>query len=184
MTGSAGPSGCDVDQWKQILLSKNFAHNGDELAISIANMAKILATEKIQDRNSIAPFIACRLIPLDKDPGIRPIGIGEVLRRLIGKAILKVLKTDIQNYVGCKQLCAGQEGGIEGGIHAATEIFRMESCEGLIQVDAKKAFNSLNRKLMLHNLEMICPELSTFGWNCYSTPARLFILGGEEIQSE
>ena len=60
----------------------------------------------------------------------------------------------------------------------------MESCEGLIQVDAKNAFNSLNRKLMLHNLEIMCPELSTFGWNCYPTPARLFILGGKEILSE
>ena len=80
---------------------------------------------------------------------------------MIGKAILNVLRTDIQNYVGCKQLCAGQEGGIEGGIHAATELFKMESCEGLIQVDAKNAFNSLNRKLMLQNSVVMCPELYT-----------------------
>ena len=39
MSGSGGPSGCEVDQWKQILMSKNFAHNGDDLANSIAKMA-------------------------------------------------------------------------------------------------------------------------------------------------
>ena len=32
---------------------------------------------------NLVSYIACRLIPLDKQPGIRPIGIGEVLRRIL-----------------------------------------------------------------------------------------------------
>ena len=49
---------------------------------------------------SIEGLVAFRLISLDKSPGVRPIGVGEVLRRIIGKAILTVLKSDILNVTG------------------------------------------------------------------------------------
>ena len=45
------------------------------------------------------------LIPLDKgsdsagNPGIRPIGIGETLRRIVGKSVMSILKPDIQKAV-------------------------------------------------------------------------------------
>ena len=42
-----------------------------------------------------------RLIALDKNPGVRPIGIGEVSRRLIAKSILRVVKSDILEAAGC-----------------------------------------------------------------------------------
>jgi hypothetical protein len=43
---------------------------------------------------------ACRLIPLDKNPGVRPIRVGEVLRRIVGKAILSVIKPEIVSSAG------------------------------------------------------------------------------------
>ena len=49
----------------------------------VALMAKTLATT-ITDPSSLESYIACRLIPLGKCPGLRPIGIGEILRRIIG----------------------------------------------------------------------------------------------------
>ena len=42
----------------------------------------------------IAPLLACRLIALDKNPGIHPIGIGEI-------TILFIVKPDIQYAVEC-----------------------------------------------------------------------------------
>ena len=52
------------------------------------------------------------LIALDKYPGIRPIGIGEVVHRIIGKAIMRTVKHDLQDAVGSIQLCAGKEAGM------------------------------------------------------------------------
>ena len=53
----------------------------------------------------------CRLIPLDKDPGLRPIGIGEVLRRIIGKIVVYILKSELQEDAGELQMCVGGAGG-------------------------------------------------------------------------
>ena len=50
--------------------------------MSISRMTKYLCCEEIQDYESIQSLLACTLIPLNKNPGIRPIGIGEVLRRI------------------------------------------------------------------------------------------------------
>ena len=45
----------------------------------------------------VEALMACRLIPLDKNPGLRPIGIGEVLRRIVGKMVAGSEET-AQNY--------------------------------------------------------------------------------------
>ena len=47
--------------------------------MQLATLARLLATEYL-DPNTLEVFAACRLIPLDEDPGVRPIGIGEVTR--------------------------------------------------------------------------------------------------------
>ena len=40
------------------------------------------------DPESLTSFLACRLIPLEKgENDVRPIGIGETLRRIVGKAL-------------------------------------------------------------------------------------------------
>ena len=36
--------------------------------------------------------MACRLISLDKKPGLRPIDVGEVLRRVAVKAVMMLFK--------------------------------------------------------------------------------------------
>ena len=40
-------------------------------------------------------FVACRLIALDKSPGV-----GEVLQRVIGKTVLAIITDDIWTVVG------------------------------------------------------------------------------------
>ena len=47
--------------------------------------------------------MAGRLIALDKNPGVRPIAIGEVLRRLIAKCLLSLAKGEAQEACGIDQ---------------------------------------------------------------------------------
>ena len=105
--GAVGSSGMDADGWRRILISGNFGNVG-ELRKSIAEMAKRLCQKR--SANYLAAFLACRLIPLEKQPGVRPIGIGEVLRRVIGKIVMKLLRkvilkaTDPYSFVLVKTL--------------------------------------------------------------------------------
>ena len=64
------------------------------------------------------------------------------------------------------------------------ELCDDEETQGLIQVDATNAFNLLNRKNLIMNIQILCPEIATFTYNCYSMAARMFVSGGHEILSQ
>ena len=66
---------------------------------------------------------------------------------------MKVVKENIKKAAGCLQLCAGQEAGCEAAIHAMLKTFKSNETEAIIIVDAENAFNSINRKALLHNIE-------------------------------
>ena len=63
------------------------------------------------------------------------------------------------------------------------ETFEEHDTDAVPLVDASKAFNSSNRRVLLHNIGYICPAMATYFRNCYDTPSRLFINGGKEIAS-
>ena len=89
-------------------------------------MARRISTSFV-DPSTLQAYINCRLIPLDKQPGVRPIGIGEVVRRIIGKAVMKLVNYDLQEAVGSLQLCAGQDAGCEAAVNAMSKIFETKA---------------------------------------------------------
>ena len=179
--GGSGPSTMDTGGWRRILCSNNFSDTNVDLRKAIANFIKKIYTEKVS-AVSIKAFVACRLIPLDKNPGLRPMEVGEILHRITRKVIVSVLKKKVASSAGPLQVCAGQEAGSEAAIHAMEKIFKEESTEAVLLVDEENAFNSINRKVFLQNISILCPALSLFVTNCYATPARLFVIDGSKIQ--
>lgn len=91
---------------------------------------------------------------------------------------------NVLEAAGNLQLCAGQKSGYEIAVHAMNDIFNSDDCERVLQIYAKNAFNSLNRTVMIHNIKIIFPAITTYVSNCYSRPARHFVLGGTEILTE
>ena len=100
----------------------------------MAKLGRRIATEYL-DPTILESFLANRLIPLDKNPGTRPVGVGEVSRRVIGKAIMHVVKKDVME-AGVLNLCAGQEAGIQAAIHAMIRLFDDESTDAILLIDA------------------------------------------------
>ena len=87
--GSHGPPGLDANECRRILT--HFGQQSIEISKTIAKIARKMATEELNPELT-DPYNACRLILLDKNPGVRPIGIGEVMRRIIGRTITRCLK--------------------------------------------------------------------------------------------
>ena len=155
--GAAGPSGLDSYAWRR--LCSSFKSASHSLCTAPASVGRRIATTAVNPEG-LSAFIACRLIPLDKCPGVRPIGVGEVPRRIIAKAILQIIGGDVEETAGALQLCAGQDGGCEAAVHAMRSVFQAPETEAVLLVDANNAFNSLNRKAALQNISIICPSLA------------------------
>ena len=177
--GSAGPSGLDSYAWRR--LCSSFGNFSADLCSSVAAVARRLCSSYV-DPQCIRALLSCRLIALNKLPGVRPIGVGETCRRIIGKAVLSVLGHDVLETVGSAQLCAGQKGGCEAAVHALRSSFEFESSEAILLVDAKNAFNSLNRRTALLNILHLCPSIARFLVNSYRSEVNLYI-GGSVLKS-
>ncbi len=132
----------------------SFWRASSDLCNSIAMVARRICTTLV-DPQGLAPLLACRLIALDKNPGIRPIGAGETVRRIMSKAILRILGPYIREATGTVQLCAGQESGYEAAVHAMKKIFQEDDIEAILLVDASNAFNSLNGNSTLLNIQSL-----------------------------
>ena len=188
--GSGGPTATDADAWKRFLCSKSFGNATKDLCDSIACLARKLCTDYIPPE-ALKYFVSGRLVALDKAPGvsplqIRPIGVGEVLRRIVGKSIMQLLKADITHTAGPLQACAGHKGGVEAAVHAMKRVFDDSTTEAVLLVDASNAFNSMNRGTALHNIQVECPEMATYLINTYREAPSLYVANsnGVEIASE
>ena len=73
--------------------------------------------------SKVRALVSGRLIALGKCPGVRPIGIGECLRRIVCKSVAEFTKTDLEETCSIDQLACGLEAGVEGAIHALSDVF-------------------------------------------------------------
>ena len=95
--GSAGLAGLDAHAWKRMCSSfKSVSH---DLCKALAAVGRWICTAHVHPEG-LEALVASRLIPLDKCPGVRPIGVGEVPRRIIAKAVLRVIGRDIEEAAG------------------------------------------------------------------------------------
>ena len=181
--GSGGPSGVDANGFRRMLACKSFKQSSTRLCDAIATMTRTLCTQYI-DPTTIDALIASRLIPLDKGEGaVRPIGVGEVIRRRSAKCVMNFAKKDVVEASGSIQVCGGQKFGSEAAIHAMSTLFQADDIDAVLLIDASNAFNALNRTAAMHNIRVLCPIIATYIINTYIQPVRLFIVGDKEIAS-
>ena len=153
----------------RILVS--FKSASQELCEAVAEVLRHLATNHV-DHEGLNPLLNNCLIPLDKDPGVRPVGTGEVLCRIVGRSLITVLKNDITQAAEISQVCAGHPAGCEAAIDALRRrVFASMSTDAVLQGDSDNAFNRLNCAVALYNIRFICSPLATVLGNIYRSPS-------------
>jgi len=131
-----------------------------------------------------APYLcAVRLIPLrKKDGGVRPIAVGDDLRRLVAKWLLATtkgrnaatalapLQTAFAKGSPCEIVAMGVQAQVDA-LHGSTGWL-------LLPVDLKNPFNSIARPAILEALEHQCPSMTPWVRQAFQ-PAPLLI--GREV---
>ena len=114
---------------------------------------------------------------------MRPIAMGECLRRIICKSVAEFTKIDLEETCSTDQLACGLKAGVESAIHALSDVFddnKEDGCDILL-MDASNAFNSFNRETVLWNARILWPRCSRFLFNTYRGFASLFVAGADEV---
>ena len=98
-------------------------------------------------------IIWCRLVGLDKCPGVRPTGIGDIIRRLLCNILLVFIGNIFSRVYGIVQFCNGLKVGIEGGIYHIRSLWDTHEKDdegwGILLIDARNIMNEDNRKMMI-----------------------------------
>ena len=120
LSGGAGPCGVEAEMLKHWLL-RHGAHS--------ERLRAVMADWVVWLSNGSPPYAAyravntVRTVALDKRPGVRPLGVGEVWMRLWSDCSHLQTKSAATIACGNTQLCAGLRSGIEANLHAVRAIW-------------------------------------------------------------
>jgi hypothetical protein len=149
----------------------------------LANLVKLFGSGKAEP--VFSTFLASAyLVPLLKKDkvSLRPIAVGEVLRRLISKCYLRAVLPECVAYLSPLQLGVGTRNGAEAILHAMNRLIAdPTSSHGSVVglVDFSNAFNVVNRNVMLDEVLERFPIL--FNWVQYSYGTNATLFSGSDI---
>ena len=112
--------------------------------------------------------------------GIRPFGIGEVLRRVIAKVLAWKMKNEVKEATGSVH-ASGLQGACEAAIAAAQQEY--EGGRTILVMDAEGAFSNLNRNTALRTAHKITPNAYQTLLNFYNNTSTAYF-NGKAIQFE
>lgn len=181
---AAGPSGL-----RPVHLQDAVKRRGGSVGLvaALGQLTKDWVHGKLPPQHGPA-LCAANLTPLRKaDGGVRPVAVGDTLRRVVGKALLatNVCKTEVAQ-LGPIQTGIGIRGAAEAvamGCQSLVDSLEKQPGWVLLKVDMSNAFNTVSRKAVLQSALQYCPSAFNFLKFAYSEPAPLFS-GGRMLLSK
>ncbi|GKC17257.1 hypothetical protein Tco_1014039 [Tanacetum coccineum] len=106
------------------------------------------------------------LTPLVKPGGgIRPIDVGTVWRRLVFKVSAIMIGHSLDGYLDGLQFGVGVAGGSEAILHSVNRLIEAYGDDvglSMLLMDFKNAFNLVDREVMLREVRLCCPAISSW----------------------
>lgn len=124
----------------------------------------------------VSKFLAGgNLIALSKDkpgssPDIRPITVGETLRRLVGKCLCRITKMNASEFFSPLQLGVACPYGVEKIVHGLRMCVEEHGNENdfvVMKIDLRNAFNLVSRQALLEECREHFLELFQWAAWCY-----------------
>eukprot|EP00731_Ephydatia_muelleri_P016355 Em0009g779a len=103
-------------------------------------------------------------------PDIRPIAVGEAIRRLAGKCLCSMTKAKAHDFLAPFQLGVACQGGAEKIIHGLRSCVDEHWHEvdfAVLKIDLHNAFNRVSRQAVLNACALHIPELLPWFQWCY-----------------
>ena len=171
-----GPTGLRAQHLKDAVRSTH----GDESIEQLTSMCNLLARGDAP--KPLAHYLAgATLLALEKPGGgVRPIAIGEVIRRLVAKCFCKVYESEAKEYLWPRQIGVAAPLGAEVGSQTVRQWFeRNKATEGklIFIADFQNAFNTVDRGQFLREVRHHLPGLARWAEWCYGGPSNLFFEG-------
>lgn len=145
---AGGPSGLTANHLRQPILTD------PDLCASAASFFTLLARGAVDDDPACAAILSAgRLLPFRKpNGGLRPIAIGEILRRLCGRCLLRRYAKHARKIFEPLQVGVGSRCGGLAQYHAASAALAATRAMVLITIDLANAFNRMTRIAMFERL--------------------------------
>ena len=148
-SGSApGPSGLRPTHVREAVLCPS-ADRSRESLLALTKFVNLLASgrtpQSVLPHFCGASLLACK----KKNGGLRPIAVGEVLRRLVSKCLAQAVRSSALSVLAPLQLGVNVKGGCEAIIHAVSHLMNSPSNQRwILLLDFTNAFNSVDRQAM------------------------------------
>jgi hypothetical protein len=175
-----GPSFTTIDSFKAMMGSPS-SIQGAKFVSNLTWLQNIMANEKLPDEMT-ALLKFSTLIALDKEGGkIRPIAMGETLRKMNASLVLKVCDSEIKEIFKGAQL--GMESmGTEKIIHSINHMRGENKDWDTISLDHKNAFNLVKRAVICTKLMTHFPHIFNYFRTYYFNSASLFMSDPETLE--
>ena len=172
---SGGPDGLTPIHLKD-LTSKSTGDAGLKLLSAISHFTDMILRGGVC-QEALPIFFGAKLCALEKKGGgIRPIAVGNTLRRIAGKVISQGIQQEMGHYLRPVQLGYGTKAGCEAAIHSIRQYAQRahNSPRVILKGDYYNAFNTIERTRILQKVAAVAPKALPYAVQAYANSSQLF----------
>ena len=179
VSSSSGPDGLRPGHLLS-LTSRGAGAAGERLKGALVTLVNLVISGQVPDSVRPLLFGAALCALAKKGGGIRPIAVGNTLRRLTTKIVLKRATPEIRDQLEPTQLGVGTPAGCEAALRATRHyIEATQTPKVLLKIDLTNAFNSIRRDRILEAVRELTPDAYHLFHQAYGYQSLLF--HGEKI---